>query len=121
MSGDLELDAILVKVRASGEALALTNNKKPEAAKNFSPVRGKPDTFDNGYWTSRPRQSNVGWGGHYEKGSREPHARVWIGRWSDASEYGDRWIYRLHDVEGPFQTRRTFRELFGVNPQPSFV
>lgn len=120
MSDERKIDALL---KSFGQTrVAITHNKKASAAGNFRAVEGKRSAFKDGFWQTRPAEEHdVAWGVHFQQGRGETPSQLWAGRWMAPEESNGKWIFNLASVRGPLTTNRTFKELFGVAPQATFV
>lgn len=114
------VDRALTTLRRAGVAL-VTYNKKPGSAKNFKLNREGTRARD-GFWKTAPSSVDlVKMGVHFELGHGPEPSKFWIGNLVDKKPDGERWIFLLEEVQGPFTTRRKFKELFGTGPQASFI
>lgn len=94
------------------------------ASGNFFATRGPHNIYHNGFWISRPPEADaVSAGVHFQKSPEDKPNLVWHGDWlePEQEEGSRRWIFRLSQVCGPYETYRSFEDLFGVRAQPSFV
>lgn len=118
-----KIKELLSQLLSQKYAVVVTQNKKTSATQNFIKIEGKiPNLFHDGFWKTKPVASEkVSWGVHYEKSKRGGLHRLWAGQWLEPKKAKDRWIFRLSNVVGPYETTRTFADLFGANAQPTFI
>lgn len=120
MTDERSIDKLLTKLARPEQVVAITQNKKPESAKNFD---HHSDSYSDGFWTRKPSEKvEVNWGVHYRKGVGTEPSTVWAGHWLPPKQHKEgKWIFRADNVQGPFLTSRSFFELFGVHSQTPFV